>query len=249
MKPAIVTLSFDDGDPRDLEIAGLLKKYDLPATFYVPITNFEGRDTLTPDQIVQLSEMGFEIGAHGYHHYYLDRIPASEVFGEIKSGKERLEQLLGREVTCFCYPGGKIPSAAVAAVRQLGFEYARTVRECRFTVRDPLLAPTTNPIGKHCRRHYIKEALLSQDIGYITFFFKHRLWSRNWYDYALANLDYALAIGGIWHIWGHAFEIDDQNEWENLERIFSKIQMLKRAGRVITCVNTLSIKNLYQGAS
>jgi peptidoglycan/xylan/chitin deacetylase (PgdA/CDA1 family) len=249
MKPAIVTFSFDDGDPRDLEIARLLKKYDLPATFYVPITNFEGRQTLTPDQIIQLSEMGFEIGAHGYHHHYLDRIPASEVYEEIKSGKERLEQILGREVTCFCYPGGKIPSVAVAVVRQLGFKYARTVRECRFTVKDPLLAPTTNPIGKHCRRHYIKEALLSQDIGYITFFFKHRLWSRNWYDYALANLDYALATGGIWHIWGHAFEIDDQNEWEYLERIFSNIQMLKRAGRVITCVNTLSIKNLYQGAS
>jgi peptidoglycan/xylan/chitin deacetylase (PgdA/CDA1 family) len=245
MKPAIVTLSFDDGDPRDLEIARLLKKYDLPATFYVPITNVEGRETLTPDQIVQLSEMGFEIGAHGYHHYYLDRIPASEVFGEIKSGKERLEQILGRNVSCFCYPGGKIPSAAVAAVRQLGFEYARTVRECRFTVRDPLLAPTTNPIGKHCRRHYIREALLSQDLAYIMFFFKHRLWDKNWHDYSLANLDYAMAIGGIWHIWGHAFEIDDQNEWANLERIFAKIQILKRAGRVITCVNTTSIKADY----
>jgi peptidoglycan/xylan/chitin deacetylase (PgdA/CDA1 family) len=242
MKPAIVTLSFDDGDPRDLEIARLLKKYDLPATFYVPITNVEGRRTLTSDQIVQLSEMGFEIGAHGYHHYYLDRIPASEVYGEIKSGKERLEQILGRAVTCFCYPGGKIPSVAVAAVRQLGFKYARTVRECRFTVRDPLLAPTTNPIGKHCKRHYIKEAFLSQDIAYIMFFFKHRLWSRNWHDYALANLDYALATGGIWHIWGHAFEIDDQNEWENLERIFERIQLLQREGTVVTCVNTMSIK-------
>ena len=245
MKPAIVTLSFDDGDPRDLEIARLLKKYDLPATFYVPITNFEGRQTLTPDQIIQLSEMGFEIGAHGYHHHYLDRIPASEVYEEIKSGKERLEQILGREVTCFCYPGGKIPSVAVAAVRQLGFKYARTIRECGFAVRDPLLAPTTNPIGKHCKRHYIKEALLSRDLAYIMFFFKHRLWDKNWHDYSLANLDYALAIGGIWHIWGHAFEIDDQNEWENLERLFEKVQLLQREGRVITCVNTESIKVNY----
>src|SRR3990172_9834833 len=105
MKPAIVTLSFDDGDPRDLEIACLLKKYGLQATFYVSITNVEGRRILTPEQIVQLSEMGFEIGAHGYHHYYLDRIPASDVYEEIKSGKERLEQILGRKVKCFCYPG------------------------------------------------------------------------------------------------------------------------------------------------
>ena len=241
MKPAIVTLSFDDGDPRDLEIAGMLIKYGLPATFYVPITNVEGRETLTPDQIVQLSEMGFEIGAHGYHHYYLDRIPAAEVYGEIKRGKERLEQILRRAVTCFCYPGGKMPAAAVAAVRRLGFEYARTVRECRFAVRDPLLAPTTNPIGKHCGRHYIKEALLSRDPGYIMFFFKQRLWARNWHDYALANLDYALATGGIWHLWGHAFEIDHNNEWENLEKVLAKVRALRREGRVIVCVNSLSL--------
>jgi peptidoglycan/xylan/chitin deacetylase (PgdA/CDA1 family) len=245
MKPAIVTLSFDDGDPRDLEIARLLKKYDLPATFYVPITNVERRETLTPGQIVQLSEMGFEIGAHGYHHHYLDRIPASEVYEEIRSGKERLEQILGRNVTCFCYPGGKIPPVAVDAVRRLGFAYARTVRECRFTVQDPLLAPTTNPIGKHCKRHYIKEALLSRDLAYIMFFFKHRLWAKDWHDYALANLDYALATGGIWHLWGHAFEIDADHEWENLERIFAKVRDLKREGRVITCVNTASLKVDY----
>ena len=242
MKPAIVTLSFDDGDPRDLEIARLLKKYDLPATFYVPITNVEARQTLTPEQIVQLSEMGFEIGAHGYHHHYLDRIPASEVYEEIKSGKERLEQILGREVTCFCYPGGKTPSVAVTAVRRLGFEYARTVRECMFTVRDPLLAPTTNPIGKHCKRHYIKEALLTGDLTYILFFLKHRLWEKNWLEYSLANLEYALAIGGIWHLWGHAFEIDGQNEWDNVEKVFAKVQLLKREGRVITCVNTGSVR-------
>jgi peptidoglycan/xylan/chitin deacetylase (PgdA/CDA1 family) len=241
MKPAIATLSFDDGDPRDLKIAGLLRKYGLPATFYVPITNVEGRQTLTPGQIMQLGEMGFEIGAHTYHHRYLDRIPASEVYEEIKSGKERLEQILGRAVRCFCYPGGTVVSEAIAAVSRLGFDYARTIRECRFTVQDPLLAPTTNPIGKHCRRHYIKEALLSRDVNYIFFFFKQRLWAKDWTDYSLANLDYALSIGGIWHLWGHAFEIDEQNEWENLERVFAKLQMLRGEGRVITCSNTASI--------
>jgi hypothetical protein len=191
--------------------------------------------------------MGFEIGAHGYHHHYLDRIPASDVYEEVKSGKERLEHILGRNVTCFCYPGGKIPSVAVAAVRRLGFEYARTVRECRFTVRDPLLAPTTNHIGKHTRRHHIKEALLAGDLDYLMFFMKHRLWEKNWHEYAVANLDYALAVGGIWHMWGHAFEIDHYQEWKNLERVFSKLQLLKQEGRIVPCVNTLSVKGTDAG--
>ncbi len=242
MKPAIVTLSFDDGDPRDLEIARLLKKYELPATFYVPITNVEGRPTLTPDQIVHLSEMGFEIGAHGYHHHYLDRIPASDVYEEIKTGKERLEQILGRKVVCFCYPGGKTPSVAVEAVRRLGFEYARTIKALRFTVRDPLVAPSTDHIGHHYKIHYIKEALLYYDPGYIIYFLKCKLWLKNWDDLALANLDYAVKTGGIWHLWGHAFEIDQNNEWKRLENVLAKIQALQSQGRVISCVNSASVK-------
>ncbi len=247
MKPAIVTFSFDDGDRRDLDVAALLNKYGLRATFYVPIANVEGRQTLSPVQIKQLSDMGFEIGAHTYHHHYLDRIPASEVYEEIRSGKVRLEEILGLEVTCFCYPGGRVPSAALEAVRRLGFEYARTVRECRFDVRDPLLAPTTNPIGKHCRSHYLKEALLSRDASYMLFFFRHQLWDRNWYDYSLANLDYAMSAGGIWHLWGHSFEIDEQNEWERLEKVFAKVQTLQSEGRVIVRVNTASWKGEHAG--
>lgn len=240
MSPATVTLSFDDGDPRDLRIAHLLQKYGLQATFYVPVMNVEGRPTLDPAQIIQLSTMGFEIGAHGYHHHYLDRIPASEVFKEIQSGKIRLEQILGRPVSCFCYPGGKTPVVAVDAVRRLGFDYARTIRECRFSVNDPLLAPTTNPIGKHCRRHYIKEALLTRNTNYIIYFFKHYLWARNWLDYSLANLRYAIKTNGLCHLWGHAFEIDRDNEWQRLEMLFANIGSLQNEGRLITCVNSRS---------
>ncbi|NVN99737.1 MAG: polysaccharide deacetylase family protein [Geobacteraceae bacterium] len=238
MKPAIVTLSFDDGAPEDLEIATLLKKHELAATFYVPVTNVEGRPTLSPVQIVLLSEMGFEIGAHGYHHQYLDRIPATDVYEEIKSGKDQLEQILGQAVTSFCYPGGKTPVVAVNAVRQLGFRYARTVRECRFSVDDPLLAPTTNPIGWHCRRHYVKEALLSGNARYCTYFLKHRLWAMDWLDYSLANLEYAVMTGGICHFWGHAFEIDRNNEWERLERLLLQIETMQNQGQVVTRVNS-----------
>jgi hypothetical protein len=56
-----------------------------------------------------------------------------------------------------------------------------------------------------------------------------------------------MAIGGIWHLWGHAFEIDDQNEWDNLERIFARVQVLRREGRVVTRVNTLSVKDNHDG--
>lgn len=240
MTTAIITFSFDDGDPLDLEIARRLKKYDLQATFYVPISNIEGRRTLEPCQVVELKEMGFEIGTHGYHHHYLDSIPAAMVHGEIKSGRDRLEQVLGQAVSCFCYPGGRTPPAAIAAVRELGFAYARTTRECRFSVENPLLAPTTNHLGRHTRRHYFKEALLSCDSVYIRRFLFNRLWSLDWLEFTRTNIDYAVKTGGICHLWGHAFEINRDNDWERLEMLFSLIHTLRSEGQIVLRTNSES---------
>jgi hypothetical protein len=88
----------------------------------------------------------------------------------------------------------------------------------------------------------VKEALLGRDTDYIRFFLRHRLWAKAWSEYSLSNLDYAMSVGGIFHLWGHAFEIDDQNEWGNLEKIFAEIHTLERKGRVVVRVNTASLK-------
>jgi putative transposase len=41
MDKAVVTTSWDDGHPLDLKLAELLKKYDIPATLYMPMDNPE----------------------------------------------------------------------------------------------------------------------------------------------------------------------------------------------------------------
>jgi peptidoglycan/xylan/chitin deacetylase (PgdA/CDA1 family) len=41
MDKAVVTTSWDDGHPLDLKLAELLKKYDVPATLYMPMDNPE----------------------------------------------------------------------------------------------------------------------------------------------------------------------------------------------------------------
>jgi len=50
---AIVTTSWDDGHPSDLKLVELLRKYDVPATFYIPIDNFERR-SMTPKKSERL---------------------------------------------------------------------------------------------------------------------------------------------------------------------------------------------------
>jgi peptidoglycan/xylan/chitin deacetylase (PgdA/CDA1 family) len=63
MKSALFTLSIDDGHPLDLKIAELLKRYDIPATFYIPLHNSEGHPVLQTSALCELAKH-FEIGSH-----------------------------------------------------------------------------------------------------------------------------------------------------------------------------------------
>ena len=60
-KPSYLTISIDDGHPTDFKSAGLLAKYGLKATFYIPAHNPE-REVMAPARVRELSE-SFESGA------------------------------------------------------------------------------------------------------------------------------------------------------------------------------------------
>jgi len=35
--------------------------------------------------------------------------------------------------------------------------------------------------------------------------------------------DRVMATGGVYHLWGHSWEIEERGEWERLERVLSYI--------------------------
>ena len=92
----IVTTSWDDGDPSDVRLAELLQKYNVPATFYIPIDNVE-RQCLKPQEIREIADI-FDVGGHTYHHVNLTQITLREVEKEIVDGKEELEELIGKKI-------------------------------------------------------------------------------------------------------------------------------------------------------
>lgn len=80
------------------------------------------------DQVRQLADAGMIIGGHTLNHPILSQLPDAEAFDEIRQGKHRLENLLGRPVRLFAYPNGRpgkdFGPEHVAMVRELGFEAA-----------------------------------------------------------------------------------------------------------------------------
>ncbi len=221
MTKAVLTTSWDDGHRCDLKLAQMLNRHGLKATFYVAPENQElaQQDLLSVPEIRNLSQ-DFEIGAHSMTHRRLPAIPEREAAREINESKAVLEQVTGKEVDAFCYPGGAYTKVHTQLVREAGFRYARTVARYIFSVDDPYAAGTSVHAYHHNQR-------IGLDLWRTACFAKFRpiklLHCLDWDCLAKAMFDKVLKEGGIYHIWGHSWEIDENDDWERLEDVFRYI--------------------------
>jgi len=186
--------SWDDGRKQDMQLVALLRKYNIPAIFYIPTKVKE----ITDDQVREISKDPlFEIGAHTLTHpreiQLLDRAEATR---EIADSKVELQRMTGKPVTKFCYPRGRFSIETKDIVRESGFEMGRTVRGLNIQfASDPY---ETNPsIHVHAEHQIYKK--------------------RTWHEVAKELFDKVLAEGGRFEIWGHSWEIEKYNQWEFFE--------------------------------
>lgn len=220
LKGVVIMTSWDDGHPLDLKLAALLRRYDIPATFYIP-ANGTKRGKLTDKQIKTIAE-NFDIGGHTINHIKLTQIPLEKAWVEIAKSKRILEGITNKEVTSFSYPWGHYNEEIIKLVEKAGFLNARTVKQLTITnnPKNPFEMPTTIHAADHTTRHYLKQLLASRDFGFSLFFVKNNLFAQSWDEIAVKALDYVVENGGVWHLWGHSYEVD----WEKLERVFKAIR-------------------------
>jgi peptidoglycan/xylan/chitin deacetylase (PgdA/CDA1 family) len=219
MKTAVLTTSWDDGHRCDVRLARMLKEHGLKATFYVAPENheFAKEDLLSLPEIRDLSR-DFEIGAHSMTHRRLPTISEQEAAREIIESKAVLEQVIGKEIKSFCYPGGAYTKLHVQLVKDTGYRYARTVARYTFKVEDPYEAGTSLHVYNH--RFGFD---LWQTARFVKFQPVKVLRCLEWEALAKAMFDRVIKEGGIYHIWGHSWEIDEHSDWEALENVFRYI--------------------------
>jgi peptidoglycan/xylan/chitin deacetylase (PgdA/CDA1 family) len=199
-----------------VRLARILKEHGLKATFYVAPENqeFAKQDLLSFPEIRDLSQ-DFEIGAHSMTHRRLPTIPEQEAAREIIESKAVLEQVIGKEIKVFCYPGGAYTKLHMQLVKDAGYRYARTVARHAFTVADPYAAGTSLHVYNH---------RFGFDLWRTARFAKFQprkvLRCLEWDALAKAMFDQVVREGGIYHIWGHSWEIDEHDDWERLENVF-----------------------------
>jgi peptidoglycan/xylan/chitin deacetylase (PgdA/CDA1 family) len=213
-----ITTSWDDGHLLDLPLAAELAARGLPGTFYVSPSCQEipQQQRLTPTALRQLAETG-EIGGHTLTHPRLPDISLDEARREIVEGKDALEEELGHAVTTFCYPYGAYGKEHPALVRSAGFTMARTVE--RFCTRRPdklwEMGTTT-----HAYRH-LTDGI---EICRRTRSLRHAagMW-HNWDRLGRQLLAETRSKGGVFHLWGHSWEVDANDDWTRLRRILDEM--------------------------
>lgn len=215
----IVTTSWDDGHVDDRRLAELLDAYRLRGTFYIAPRNREIAPwaRLGKAAIADLSTR-FEIGGHTLTHVRLPQTSPAQARHEIAAGKVDLEDVTGRPVRSFCYPGGAYQPAHTAMVHDAGFSLARTVRRHRSRLSASLLElPTTF----HAFRHLVDgPAALKLAKGRVMAAARYYL---NWDEFAIASFNRCVDSGGVFHLWGHSWEISATDGWNRLERVFDHI--------------------------
>jgi peptidoglycan-N-acetylglucosamine deacetylase len=219
-KPRIVTTSWDDGDRADLRVAALLQAGRLPGTFYVPLTGYRGWPTLDAAQLRELAAGGFEIGAHGVTHRTLRGLPAAAIETEVGLSKRTLEQTIGREVAMFCYPRGRYDRRVVERVQAAGYRGARTTRMLATGLRfGAFEMPASLQVFPHTEWTYLRNMAKARQPGRMASYLGRLRGAANWVELGKRLFDRVLAEGGVWHLFGHSWEIEQRGLWAGLEEL------------------------------
>ena len=221
-KLRLVTTSWDDGDCADLKLAELLSSKGIRGTFYIPINYRE--KPLGHTELRTLASEGFEIGAHGWSHKRLWGLQPEELGQEVRPCKEVLEDILGKRVQMFCYPRGRYDANAVRAVQQAGYRGARTVR--MLATRPAFNAfemPTTLQVFPHATFTYLKNVARARSIESLKSCLVQMPRLGNWVELGKRLFDSVLEDGGIWHLYGHSWEIERLGLWDGLRELLEYV--------------------------
>ena len=218
---SVMTTSWDDGHPLDLRIADLLASYGLAGTFYV--SRKTSWPIMTPREIRELSSK-FEIGGHLIEHLSLDQLPDERALEQLLGSREWIEEVTGKPCRALCFPGGKYRRDQLGLVQKAGYLAARTTELLSTAfprqVNGLALLSTTVQAYPHSRLSYAKNALKRRSLANL-FRTRALFYGHDWLELARNLLERTLCHRGVFHLWGHSWEIEQEQQWDRLKELLA----------------------------
>ncbi len=216
-----ITTSWDDGDVLDIRLADLLDRAGVRGTFYIPR---EYGDTRMSEQDIAHLSTRHEIGAHTLSHCDLAQSTPEVAQTEIAGSKAWIEGIIDSRVEMFCYPRGRFNSLTPQLVREAGFLGARTTRQFSVLMpENPFELDTTLQVYPFPVRYGVgvMHALdpFKERVGGMRVLNVPLMSLVSWERATRAAFDATQDTQGVFHLWGHSWEIEKYGLWEALERI------------------------------
>ena len=211
-KKKAITFSYDDGVTQDIRLIEMLNKYGLKCTFNINSELLGKSGMLSgsgkrvshykvhPEDVRRIYD-GHEVAVHTLTHPLLTALDEKEIIRQVEQDRLNLSELAGYEVLGMAYPcGGKNNDDRVANIIRecTGVKYSRTITSNRsFDVQENLFR--FNPTIYHL---YFDELMtLGREF-----------------------VELKTDTPKIFYIWGHAYEMDYENDyWQKLEEFFCLI--------------------------
>lgn len=192
----------------------MLSERGLKGTFYIPSAH-PAVGKIPPELVQQLHTGGAEIGVHTLTHPDLRRLSPPQIQHEVGGCKQWLESVIGAKVEVFSYPFGYHNATTAVVVNGMGFKCARTLRY------DYLRCPI-QPLRAGIS---VQAADASPLLVAVTWLDTRGPVSvlMDWVARAKRAFDVARQRDGLWHLWGHSWEIDRNGDWSRLESVLDYV--------------------------
>ncbi len=224
------TISLDDGVIQDVPVIKLLDKYNVKGTFNLNFGLFSQikfRDGVDNSRL-SLSDakalyINHEIASHSLYHFHMENLDYEQNKFQIEEDINLLTKELNANIHGFAYPYGKYNDCTLKVLRENNILYARTtLPSYSFKAsKDLLLLQPTCSFSDGKLLELCDKFVSCKD---------------------------ELAL---FYVWGHSYELENNNSWETFEQMLKKISNLKdacyltnfEALNYIDCTRKLEIKN------
>ena len=117
-KRAALTFDAAWGNEDTEELIEILKRYDVPATFFL-VGQWVDR---YPESVKALADAGHEIGNHSDTHPHLPQCDSETVLAELERCNEKVRAVTGQEPRLHRCPFGDYNDGVIQSVRSIGME-------------------------------------------------------------------------------------------------------------------------------